>query len=235
MVYTGSKRRIAKEILPIMLKKRGSRVWVEPFVGGANLIDKVEGFRIGSDSNHYLIALLKALQNGWLPPTTITEKDYRAIKAAPEWYDPAVVASALIGCSFAAKWGRGYARSNAEKTNYALQFYNNVKAQAPNLVGIEFHACSYDGLVIPPNCLIYCDPPYAGANYYKDEFDHDRFWEWCRKKSREGHIIYVSEYNAPDDFLCVWQKEISANLNNQTAAGAQKKAVEKLFTYDELF
>ena len=234
MKYTGSKRRIAKEILPIMLKKRGSRVWVEPFVGGANLIDKVEGRRIGSDSNHYLIALLKALQNGWLPPTTITEKEYKAIKAAPEWYDPAVVAAALIGCSFGGIWARTYAR-NAGRTNYALRFYNNVKAQAPNLKGIEFYACSYDELVIPPNCLIYCDPPYAGANYYKDEFDHDRFWEWCRKKSREGHIIYVSEYNAPDDFLCVWQKEISANLNNQTAAGAQKKAVEKLFTYDELF
>ena len=221
-----------------MLKKRGSRVWVEPFVGGANLIDKVEGRRIGSDSNHYLIALLKALQNGWLPPTTITEKEHKAIKAAPEWYDPAIVAAALIGCSFAAKWGRGYARGNASDgspRNHAEEFYNNVKAQAPNLKGIEFHACSYDELVIPPNSLIYCDPPYAGANYYKDKFDHDRFWGWCREKAKDGHVVYVSEYSAPDDFLCVWQKEINANLSNKTTAGAQKKAVEKLFTYDELF
>ena len=234
MMYTGSKNRIAKEILPIMLKKRGSRVWVEPFVGGANLIDKVDGRRIGSDANHYLIALLKKLQDGWLPPTTITEEEYKAIKATPNWYPPEVTASALIGCSFGGKWSGSYAR-NSDGRNYAKCFHNNVKAQAPNLKGVEFHACSYDELIIPPNSLIYCDPPYAGANYYKDAFDHNRFWEWCREKAKEGHIIYVSEYAAPDDFLCVWSKEIRANLSNQTDAGQQKKAVEKLFTYDELF
>ena len=234
MMYTGSKNRIAKEILPIMLKKRGSRVWVEPFVGGANLIDKVEGRRIGSDSNHYLIALLKALQEGWLPPTIITEDEYKDIKRNPDAYPPELAASALIGCAFAGKWADSYAR-NREGSNYALWFHNNVKAQAPNLKGVEFHACSYDELIIPPNSLIYCDPPYAGANYYKDAFDHNKFWEWCREKAKEGHIIYVSEYAAPDDFLCVWSKEIRANLNNQTDAGQQKKAVEKLFTYDELF
>ena len=49
MKYLGSKNRIAKEILPIMLKYRGERVWVEPFVGGANMIDKVHGHKIGCD------------------------------------------------------------------------------------------------------------------------------------------------------------------------------------------
>lgn len=40
----GSKNRIAKHLLPIMLKeaeKHGITKWVEPFVGGANMIDKV--------------------------------------------------------------------------------------------------------------------------------------------------------------------------------------------------
>ena len=44
MKYMGSKRRIAKHILPIMLKKAEEiniTTWVEPFVGGANMIDKV--------------------------------------------------------------------------------------------------------------------------------------------------------------------------------------------------
>ena len=59
----GSKNRIAKHILPIMLEHRKEgQYWVEPFVGGANMIDKVEGLRIGNDSHVYLIALLKALQ-----------------------------------------------------------------------------------------------------------------------------------------------------------------------------
>ena len=55
MKYMGSKHRIAKEIMPIMLKERGQRTWVEPFVGGGNMIDKVQGKRIGADINHYVI------------------------------------------------------------------------------------------------------------------------------------------------------------------------------------
>jgi DNA adenine methylase len=42
----GSKNKIAKHILPIMSNYRTNEMtWVEPFVGGANMIDKVEGKR----------------------------------------------------------------------------------------------------------------------------------------------------------------------------------------------
>jgi len=55
MKYMGSKNRIAKYILPLMLKyRKPNQTWVEPFVGGANMIDKVDGKRIGADLNHYL-------------------------------------------------------------------------------------------------------------------------------------------------------------------------------------
>lgn len=59
MKYMGSKNRIAKHILPVMLKEmedKGYDTWVEPFVGGGNMIDKVPNHyrRIGSDLNeHY--------------------------------------------------------------------------------------------------------------------------------------------------------------------------------------
>ena len=63
MQYMGSKNRIAKHILPIMLAERKpDQWWVEPFVGGANMIDKFEGNRIGNDSHEFLIALLVALR-----------------------------------------------------------------------------------------------------------------------------------------------------------------------------
>ncbi len=40
----GSKARIAKHILPIILKDRKDGQWyVEPFVGGANLIEEKTG------------------------------------------------------------------------------------------------------------------------------------------------------------------------------------------------
>lgn len=35
-------------------------------------------------------------------------------------------------------------------------------------------------------------------------FDHDKFWQWGRDMSIVGHTVFVSEYNAPADFECVW-------------------------------
>lgn len=46
MKYLGSKNKIAKHILPIMLENRDGKTWVEPFVGGANTIDKIDGKRM---------------------------------------------------------------------------------------------------------------------------------------------------------------------------------------------
>ena len=59
MKYMGSKNRYAKEIIPIILENRKSldQAYVEPFVGGANIIDKIEGVRIAGDKNRYLISL----------------------------------------------------------------------------------------------------------------------------------------------------------------------------------
>lgn len=69
MKYMGSKNRIAKYILPIILKERKEGQWyIEPFCGGCNLIDKVTGNRMASDSHFELIEMFRALQQGWLPP-----------------------------------------------------------------------------------------------------------------------------------------------------------------------
>ena len=63
MKYMGSKARIAKHILPIMLEeaeKHGITTLVEPMVGGANMIDKVPDTfeRIGYDLNDHVIHAL---------------------------------------------------------------------------------------------------------------------------------------------------------------------------------
>lgn len=137
MVYMGSKNRIAKELIPIITKDLKPNQWYcEPFVGGANMIDKIEHpYKLGADNNKYLIALLEA------------------------------------------------------------------------------------------DSIIYCAPPYNGTTKYKDNFDSDAFWQWCRDKAKEGHTVYVSEYNAPEDFKCIWEKQINSNLG-----GTSKTATEKLFT-----
>lgn len=64
----GSKSRIAKYIVPIIQKyidDNNIDTYVEPFVGGANVIDKIKcENKIGSDKNKYLIALLERVQRG---------------------------------------------------------------------------------------------------------------------------------------------------------------------------
>ena len=74
--------------------------------------------------------------------------------------------------------------------------------------------------------LLYIDPPYKGTTKYKDKFDYEKFYEWCRDRHKEGHIIFVSEYEMPDDFKCIWSKEINSSLTKDTGS---KKGVEKLF------
>ena len=62
MKYMGSKSRIAKHIVPIIQKyidNNNIQYYIEPFVGGANVIDKIKcKTKIGTDKNRYLIALL---------------------------------------------------------------------------------------------------------------------------------------------------------------------------------
>lgn len=233
MKYMGSKNRIAKHILPIILKDRTEGQWyVEPFVGGANLIDKVVGSRIGADCNGYLIALHKALQNGQLPPEEISEQLFNKMKASNGDYEEWLVGYVGFQLSYGAMWFGSYRRDNEGKRNYSKEAFNNVKKQAPKLRGIDFYKRSYSELVIPEASLIYCDPPYKGTAKYKEnetEFNHDEFWQWCRDKVKEGHAVFISEYNAPEDFISVWEKEIISSLAKNTGA---KKGTEKLFIHE---
>lgn len=217
-----------------MLENRNGRTWVEPFVGGANMIDKVDGKRIGSDVNTYLISLLKALQDGWTPPTEVSKEYFFKVKKNKDEYPNELVAYLGFQLTFGCEWWGSFRRDNTGKRSYDLEAYNNVMKQQPNLLGIDFHNCGYKDLEIPPNSLIYCDPPYEGVRKYIGfkGFDHDEFWQWCRDKTNEGHQVFVSEYNAPEDFKSIWEKEISASANNSVKTGQGLKAVEKLFVYE---
>jgi len=68
-----SKKRLQKFIGPIinkMIADNDIKKYVEPFVGGANMIEVIVcDTRIGNDSNKYLIAMWQRLQAGWEPMT----------------------------------------------------------------------------------------------------------------------------------------------------------------------
>nr|DAH38563.1 MAG TPA: hypothetical protein [Caudoviricetes sp.] len=43
----------------------------------------------------------------------------------------------------------------------------------------------------------------------------------------KNNIVLVSEYNMPDDFECIWKKEIKTTLGNNLTSN--NKRTEKLF------
>lgn len=232
MKYMGSKNRIAKHILPIMLaeaEKHNITTWVEPFVGGGNMIDKVpDTFRkIGTDLNPHTIAAMLAVRD--FPnslPDTVTEEEYKSLKGTP----PSPITSWIrFVCSVGGKFENGYARDKTER-NYAQEGKRNALKQSSKIQTAEFLCCSYFDLTENiTNSIIYCDPPYQGTTGYKTgHFNHEEFFNWCRLMKSKGNIVFVSEYNAPDDFEVVWQGEIKTNFSS-TRKAATHNAVEKLF------
>lgn len=226
----GSKNRISKYLLPIILKDRKEgQYYVEPFVGGANMIDKVDGNRIGADGNKWVIEALLSIRDevSNLPKNNIefTKEMYQELRKSDNYKYKGYVGFSV---SFGSKWLGGWS-SNKKGDDYVARAYRTSLKQSPLLQGVDFIHSNYDELEIPNNSIIYCDPPYEGTTKYKDNFNHIKFWNWCREKSK-NNIIIISEYNAPKDFICVWKKEIKVHIRNNK----KSMAIEKLFTCNDV-
>ena len=132
----------------------------------------------------------------------------------------------------AANGGGGYARSsgpNYTPSNTRFhQFMRGVTKQLPFLKGITFTNLSYEDMVFEEESIIYCDPPYQNTIKYKHSFDSGKFFEWCRERSSDGHQVFISEYSAPEDFECVFEKAVNSLLNNNVATN-KANITEKLY------
>lgn len=232
MKYMGSKRTMAKYLLPFILENRNRfDLYLEPFVGGANMIEKVTGFkaRIGCDVNHYVIEYFKAVQGGWLPPDKITKEQWEHIRDHKDLYHPAVVAFAGIYLSFAGSWFSTYSKGihRGKERNYAAEGVRSTKRQLPLIKDVLFFHMSFDQIPLDkiPKAIIYCDPPYRGTiQPYVSKFDHDLFYKWCIYTRLLGHQIYISEYSMPEPFRCIYTHE--------RAIGVYSKSdrIERLYT-----
>ncbi len=231
MKYMGSKNRYAKYILPIILRNKvKDQAYVEPFVGGANLIDKVHGVRIGADINPYLIQALKSIRD-CLPElpknnSEFAEAQYKELRQSDKYKYKGYAGFAF---SYGGKWLGGWRRDSEGKRDYVSESYRNAEKQSPRLKGIDLICCQYDKLDIPAGSVIYCDPPSQNTTKYKDSFEHGAFWQWCRDMVDDGHEVFISEYSAPDDFVCIWSKEVNNSLTKETGS---KKGVECLFKHN---
>ena len=235
MKYMGSKARIANEILPIILENRvQGQYYVEPFTGGCNIIDKVSGPRIASDNNKYLIEMWRGLQSNRIRPYDITKEMYNAARydfnnrQNENFSDFEIGWIGWMG-SFNGRFFDGCYSGKTKHRDYIKEQIQNTEKQIGKLKDILFYSCSYDELEIPDKSIIYCDPPYKGTKQYlsSKSFKHDNFWEWCREKSRSGHEVYISEYEAPFDFECIWSKTVTNSMNSKKTY----KPIERLFKY----
>ena len=242
MWYVGSKNRLSKELVPIIQSyiNKDTKMYIEPFAGGANMIDKIQCNKIiGCDIHKQLIELLKyARDYSELIPKVILEETYKEVKDNKNKYEDWYVGLVGFCATFGAKYFGGYARSktdkfNGEKSEIAIR---NLKKQAPNLKGIDFYNCSF--LDLPKdkinNCVIYCDPPYRDTTKYKtEEFPYEEFYQWCRDMSKNNTVL-ISEYNMPDDFTCIWEKETKVNFDSNRISNDNKnKRIEKLYIYNK--
>lgn len=234
MKYMGSKARFSSEILDIILRDREpNQLYIEPFAGGMNVVCNVKGPRIANDVNKYLIAMWQELVYGTWFPQKISRREYTDIKDNKENYPDYIVGWAGFNCSYSGKFFGGHAGVVKTKEgnirDYQEEAIKNVHKQVPKLNGVIFSNKEYFDLDIPDGSLIYCDPPYANTTKYNFDFDHDKYWQWVRDISTRN-TIYVSEYNAPDDFDCVWQTHAKSSLSANGRHGGSKKSVERLFT-----
>lgn len=234
MKYMGSKARFVKEILPIILRRRRKDQWyIEPFAGGMNVICNVRGNRIANDINYNLIQMWKKLIDGWIPKQ-YTYEEYKQIKNNKDKYPPYEIGWVGFCCSYRSKYFGGFAGIKKEKSgkirNYQIEAIKNISKQIPKMKNVIFENKPYYKLKLPPKSIIYCDPPYKGTTKYNEKnFDYNFFWNWIRNIDKQGHTIFVSEYNAPSDFECVWKKKVISSLSVNGKAGSNKLSIEKLF------
>jgi DNA adenine methylase len=208
----------------------GYNTLVSLFCGSCSVESKVTGYttKILNDNHEYLIALLNGVKDGYELPEHISEEEYRYIRLHKD-EDKVLTGFVGFGCSFGGKWFGGYAR-NKTGTNYALQSKKSLLKDMESLMSATFLCKDYRNVELPAGCVVYADPPYNGTTGYgKTKFDSDVFWQYMREISKK-HIVFISEQNAPSDFISIWEKPftrtLDVNKNNQF------KVTEKLFIHE---
>lgn len=236
----GSKSKIAKFIIPILqdvIDKNNINIYIEPFCGGCNVIDKIKcGIRIASDKQHYLIELYKNLDKLSLLPDMITKEHYSDVRTAyntknskyEDWYIGAIGFLSSYNGRF---FDGGYAGIITTKEGNTRNYYDEAKRNllGQDLSNIIFKENDYKDITVS-NALIYCDPPYKDTKQYgvSRNFNHGEFWQWVREMSR-NNIVIVSEEQAPSDFRIIWEQPIKRTIDNNSTVNS----IEKMFTINK--
>ena len=203
---------------------------------GCNIIDGIVcDTRIANDKSVQLIELMKHVQNGGELPEEVPKELYDDVRINkdtnkyPKWFVGAIGFLASYNGRY---FDGGYAKTLISKSGQIRNYYDEAKRnlllQAPKLADIMFYSGEYTmyNNINCKNALIYCDPPYKDTKQYgiSKNFNHEEFWQWVRTMST-NNIVIVSEQQAPEDFKCIWEQEVTRTQDNRK----REKAVERMF------
>lgn len=216
LAYVGGKFRQSKVWAPKILELTEDRTrYVEPFVGGASMLEKLapkftEAF--AGDLNEDLVLMWEDVKSGAANdyPVGVTAKDHADLKAGI--IHTGYRAFVGFGCSFAGMWFATY-HDGAAKTKRAI-----LKTH-PHIQNVTFRHQSYQAWapLVEKGTVVYCDPPYAGTMRFKANEEHmnyDMFWDIMRTWRDAGAHVFVSEYNAPPDWTCVSELDLAKTVSS---------------------
>lgn len=229
--YLGGKARgrMARDIAEIVNRERQGRPFWEPFCGGLSVSWRLAagGPGIVSDLCEPLIALHRAVRDGWDPPDTMDAERHRAAKALPD-SDP-LKGWAGFACSFGGVYFAGLARPHPTQPDPIGNARRSLLRKVAKLRGCAIERLDF--LAIEPRPLdlvIYADPPYAGTEPYRavPAFDHARFWSRVQGWERCGVPVFVSEYTCPVPHGVLLEKSHALQVAGGVQSGAR---TERLF------
>jgi DNA adenine methylase len=258
--YFGGKHALGAQIAAVVLahEQFPGQPYFEPFLGMAGVMRHVpptatlrDGIivvprrRFGNDLQPDLVALWRAIQNGWEPPENVDAEfharmwqNYRECRRSDGGIDasrtPSLEESALRAfVGFSSSWSGLYFR--AYQPNRSARARHNLLAARESILSVELSHGSYEALELR-GMLVYCDPPYRQprtdhVNHYAGTpaFSQDRFWDVVRRWS-ERNVVLVSERRAPSDFVSVWSAPYVRRFSPRPTSDARCEIdVEQLF------
>ena len=234
-MYHGGKQRIGKELANVIFNNIKAdyeiQGYCEPFCGMLGVYRHIPklfkeqnlSYKAG-DKQESIIKMWQEIQNGWVPPTSCTEEKYNELKKE----EGSSAEQGYIGhqYSYGGQYFKAFVgkyKGRTIKPNVSEKVYRIGK----ELEMVDFTYGSYTQFKNLKNYIIYCDPPYANTrcyynkDYSKSKFDNTSFWNWCREMSKDN-IVFVSEYNAPEDFECIYENEKKNNIFKYKTTGTEK-------------
>jgi len=228
MQYFGGKAKIAKELSSFINSElKDNQSFIDMFCGSCNVVSRIDSSRkrVANDLHTDLILLHKAVQDGWLPPSFITESEHKLLRHSDS---SALRGFVGFGCSYSGDWFKGYSKNNTER-NYALNAKNSLLKKHLNLKDVLFLNQSYHTVIVDSFDYIYCDIPYNNTTQYSTgAFNHDQFYKWVEEKVSAGCVVRISEYskNIPEGYEVVWSTESRKDIRNKE--NIQEKTTEVL-------